>query len=240
MNASSKVVVVTGAGRGIGRAICERLSGDGWRVVCADIAEQENQETAALVRGDPVTCDVGNEDSAEALVRFVSDKYGRLDGIASNAGLNRFEPLADWTLAQWDRIIATNLTASFLLARASEKLLRSAKGAMVLMASTRAHMSEPGTFAYSASKGGIVALTHSLAMSLQPDVRVNCIAPGWIDTGKHPIEPDDHEQHPVGRVGRPEDIAAAAAFLLDGEQSGFMTGQEMVVDGGMTKKMIYV
>ena len=240
MNASRKVVVVTGAGRGIGRAICERLSGDGWRVVCADIAEQENQETAALVRGDPVTCDVGNEDSAEALVRFVSDKYGRLDGIVSNAGINRFEPLADWTLAQWDRIIATNLTASFLLARASEKLLRSAKGAMVLMASTRAHMSEPGTFAYSASKGGIVALTHSLAMSLQPDVRVNCIAPGWIDTGKHPIEPDDHEQHPVGRVGRPEDIAAAAAFLLDGEQSGFMTGQEMVVDGGMTKKMIYV
>jgi NAD(P)-dependent dehydrogenase (short-subunit alcohol dehydrogenase family) len=240
MSASSKVVIVTGAARGIGQAICERLSEDGWRVVCADIAEQENRGTAALVRGDPVTCDVGNEGSVEALVRFVCDKYGRLDGIVSNAGINRFEPLADWTLAQWDRIIATNLTASFLLARASEKLLRSAKGAMVLMASTRAHMSEPGTFAYSASKGGIVALTHSLAMSLQPDVRVNCIAPGWIDTGKHPIEPDDHEQHPVGRVGRPEDIAAAAAFLLDGEQSGFMTGQEMVVDGGMTKKMIYV
>ena len=240
MSASSKVVIVTGAARGIGQAICKRLSEDGWRVVCADIAEQENRGTAALVRGNPVTCDVGNEASVEALVRFVSDKYGRLDGIVSNAGINRFEPLADWTLAKWDRIIATNLTASFLLARASEKLLRSAKGAMVLMASTRAHMSEPGTFAYSASKGGIVALTHSLAMSLQPDVRVNCIAPGWIDTGKHAIEPGDHEQHPVGRVGRPQDIAAATAFLLDGEQSGFITGQEIVVDGGMTKKMIYV
>jgi NAD(P)-dependent dehydrogenase (short-subunit alcohol dehydrogenase family) len=240
MSASSKVVIVTGGARGIGRAICERLSGDGWRVVCVDIEEQESRDTAALVGSDPVTCDVGNEDGVESLVRLVAEKYGRLDGIVSNAGVNRFEPLADWTLAQWDRIIATNLTASFLLARASEKLLRSAKGAMVLMTSTRAHMSEPGTFAYSASKGGIVALTHSLAMSLQPDVRVNCIAPGWIDTGKHPIEPGDHEQHPVGRVGRPEDIAAATAFLLDGEQSGFMTGQEMVVDGGMTKKMIYV
>ena len=240
MSASSKVVIVTGAARGIGQAICERLSEDGWHVVCADIAEQENQDTAALVRGDPVTCDVGNEDSVEALVRLVAEKYGRLDGIVSNAGINRFEPLSEWTLAHWDRIIATNLTASFLLARASEKLLRSTKGAMVLMTSTRAHMSEPSTFAYSASKGGIIALTHSLAMSLRPDVRVNCIAPGWIDTGKHAIEPGDHEQHPVGRVGRPQDIAAATAFLLDGEQSGFITGQEIVVDGGMTKKMIYV
>jgi NAD(P)-dependent dehydrogenase (short-subunit alcohol dehydrogenase family) len=239
MSASAKVVIVTGAARGIGQAICHRLSGDGWKVVCADVEEQENSETAGLISGEPVTCDVSKETDVENLVRIAATKYGRLDGIVSNAGINRYQPLADWTLAQWDRIIATNLTANFLLARAAEKHLRSAKGAMVLMASTRAHMSEPGTFAYSASKGGIVALTHSLAMSLQPDVRVNCVSPGWIDTGKHAIEPGDHEQHPVGRIGRPEDIAAAVAFLLDGEQSGFVTGQEMVVDGGMTRKMIY-
>jgi NAD(P)-dependent dehydrogenase (short-subunit alcohol dehydrogenase family) len=239
MSASEKVVIVTGAARGIGRAICTRLSDDGWGVICVDIAEQENRETAAFVGGEAATCDVGKEAEVEELVRMVAAKYGRLDGIVSNAGINRYQPLADWTLAEWNRIIGTNLTANFLLARAAERHLRSAKGAMVLMASTRAHMSEPNTFAYSASKGGIVALTHSLAMSLQPDVRVNCISPGWIETGKHAIEPGDHEQHPVGRIGRPADIAAAVAFLLDGEQSGFMTGQEMVVDGGMTRKMIY-
>ena len=147
----------------------------------------------------------------------------------------------EWTLEQWDKIIATNLTANFLLAHAAEPYLRQAKGAMVLMSSSRAQMSEPGTFAYSASKGGIVALTHSLAISLQPDVRVNCVLPGWIDTGKHgPIEQADHDQHPAGRVGRPEDIAEMVSFLLSEEKAGFITGQEFTVDGGMTKKMIYV
>src|SRR6202011_3667255 len=93
--------------------------------------------------------------------------------------------------------------------------LKRAQGAIVAIASTRAHMSEPNTFAYSASKGGLVALTHALAISLAPHVRVNCVSPGWIDTGKHgPLAPSDHAQHPVGRVGRPEDVAAAVAYLL--------------------------
>src|SRR5690606_8900750 len=108
-----------------------------------------------------------------------------------------------------NRVLAVNLTAAFLLARAAERPLREANGAMVLISSTRAHMSEPDTLPYSASKGGLVALAHALAMTLAP-VRVNCISPGWIDTGKSgPLTPDDHAQHPVGRVGRTEDIAAA-------------------------------
>ena len=240
MTRVGKVVIVTGAARGIGRAVCTKLAADGYKVVCTDIDEASSAEIATHVGGDAVVCDVSREDEVEALVRTVLDTHGRLDGIVSNAGINQYRPLSDWTLSEWDRIIATNLTANFLLARAAETPLRTAQGAMVLMASTRAHMSERGTFAYTASKGGIVALTHSLAISLQPDVRINCISPGWIDTGRHKVEPGDHEQHPVGRIGAPDDIAAAAAFLLDSDQSGFMTGQEMVIDGGMMKKMIYV
>jgi NAD(P)-dependent dehydrogenase (short-subunit alcohol dehydrogenase family) len=239
MGTARRVVIVTGAARGIGRATAYVLASAGWSVVCADIDATGNAETAEAASGTAITTDVGTEGDVVRLVGETITHLGRLDAIVSNAGTNLYQPLEKWTLAQWERIIATNLTANFLLARAAEKHLRAAKGAIVLMASTRAHMSEPGTFAYSASKGGIVALTHALAMSLQPDVRVNCISPGWIDTGKHAVGPDDHLQHPVGRVGRPEDIAAAVRFLLEPEQSGFMTGQEMVLDGGMTKKMIY-
>lgn len=237
----TKVAIVTGAAKGIGRAIARQLSGEGWQLVCADVDELENNATAKEVGGLAVTCDVGQKADVDALVSQARGSFGRIDGVVSNAGINQYKPLADWTLEQWDRIIATNLTANFLLAQAAEQSLRDAKGAMVLMASSRAQMSEPGTFAYSASKGGIVALTHSLAVSLQPDVRINCILPGWIDTGKHgPIDQADHDQHPVGRVGRPDDIAEMTSFLLSKEKAGFVTGQEFIVDGGMTKKMIYV
>ncbi len=235
------VVIVTGAARGIGRVIATHLSGLGWTVVCADIDQAGNAETARLADADAIGCNVGDEAEVASLVAETVARHRSLDAIVSNAGINLYRSLADWNLADWNRIIATNLTANFLLARSAEQHLRRSKGAMVLMASSRAYMSEPGTFAYSASKGGIVALTHCLAMSLQPDVRVNCISPGWIDTGKHgPIGIEDHAQHPVGRVGRPQDIAEATAFLLSAEKSGFITGQDFVLDGGMTRKMIYV
>ena len=129
-------------------------------------------------------------------------------------------------------------TSSFLLARAAADLLRAAKGSIITVASTRAHMSEPDTESYSASKGGLLALTHALAISLGPDIRVNCISPGWINSRNDPLSAADHAQHPAGRVGKVEDIAALAAFLLRPE-AGFITGSEFIVDGGMTRKMIY-
>ena len=117
-------------------------------------------------------------------------------------------------------------------------MLRAANGSVVTIASTRAHMSEPNTEAYAASKGGLVALTHALSISLAPDVRVNCISPGWIFTKGDPPREEDDAFHPAGRVGTPDDIAALAAFLV-GPESGFITGAEFIVDGGVTRKMIY-
>lgn len=142
------------------------------------------------------------------------------------------------TLAEWSSVLTTNLTSTFLLVRAAEMLLRAARGAMVTIASSRARMSEPHTESYSASKGGLVALTYALAISLGPDIRVNCISPGWIATKGPAPTAEEHAFHPTGRVGNPEDIASLAAFLV-GPESGFITGAEFVVDGGVTRKMIY-
>jgi NAD(P)-dependent dehydrogenase (short-subunit alcohol dehydrogenase family) len=148
------------------------------------------------------------------------------------------KPLEQLSLAEWQRVLGTNLTSGFLLARAAAKLLRQSKGSIVNIASTRAHMSERDTEAYSATKGGLLALTHALAISLGPDIRVNCVSPGWIDVSGEALRPEDHAQHPAGRVGTVRDVASLVAWLI-GPDAGFVTGGEFVVDGGMTRKMIY-
>lgn len=164
--------------------------------------------------------------------------YGGLNAIVSNAGISEFKSLSESTLDDWNRVLATNLTPAFLLARGAEKALRKSRGSIILISSTRAHMSEPDTHAYSAAKGGLTALTHSLAISLGPDIRVNSISPGWINVSEETLTEKDHAQHPVGRVGVPDDIGTAVSFLLS-DQAGFITGAELIVDGGMTRKMIY-
>ena len=234
----TKTAIVTGGAHGIGAAICRRLAADGCMVVVADKAADEAASIADEIGGIAVTCDVASERDLKALLDTARSETGRIDAIVSNAGISEFASLKELTLDDWNRVLATNLTPAFLLAKHAEEDLRASAGAMVLIASTRAHMSERDTHAYSATKGGLVALTHSLAISLGPDVRVNCISPGWIDVSSDNLSPEDHEQHPAGRVGRPEDIADAAAFLLS-DQAGFITGAEFVIDGGMTRKMIY-
>ena len=231
---SGKTALITGAARGIGAAIAARLAGEGWRVVAAD----RDPSGPAPAGGRYAACDVTDPAAIAALLAGVGAAEGRLDGLVCNAGIMIRKPIAALSLAEWNAVLATNLTATFLLARAGEALLRAARGAIVTIASTRVHMSEPDTEAYAASKGGLVALTHALAISLGPEVRANAISPGWIATKSPPPRPEDHADHPAGRVGVPQDIAALAAWLL-GPDSGFVTGAEFIVDGGMTRKMIY-
>jgi NAD(P)-dependent dehydrogenase (short-subunit alcohol dehydrogenase family) len=249
------VALVTGAGRGIGRAIAARFLEEGARVVVVDVDRAAATDAADELAADhagKVHAEVGSV-AAEADVRRMVDAAvawgGGLDILVNNAAKANptVPPLEQMTLADWQDVIDINLTGSFLMARHAAAHLRARKGAIVNLTSTRAFMSEPHNEAYAATKGGIVALTHALANTLGPDVRVNAIAPGWIATTawdvrdrREPPElrPIDHSQHPVGRVGRPEDVAALAAYLASNE-AGFVTGQTFVIDGGMTKKMIY-
>src|ERR1700720_3392994 len=238
----ARVAIVTGAAHGIGLAIAQRLLSDGWRLGVLDLPASglkrgyaRHARQTALIEGD-----VGTEEAATRAVRTIVDRFGRLDALVSNAGIMVRKPLRQLTLSEWRKVLDTNLTAAFLFARAAEKPLRASRGAIVTIASTRALMSEPNTESYSASKGGLVALSHALAISLAPEVRVNAISPGWIAVrGNEQLRRKDHLQHPAGRVGRPEDIAEIVAFLLDRERAGFITGANFVVDGGMTRKMIY-
>jgi hypothetical protein len=226
-----RVALVTGGAQGIGRAIALLLAGRGYNVAVADIEKSD----FFFVRTD-----VSREPSVRACVRAVVRRFGRLDALVNNAGLTGPDdgPIEKLRLARWDRRIGVNLTGAFLMTKHAVPHLRRARGGIVNIASTRALQSEPDTEAYAASKGGLVALTHALALSLGPEVRVNCVSPGWIS--HVPIRrKKDHAQHPVGRVGVGQDVAELVAYLLS-DAAGFVTGQNFVVDGGMTKKMIYV
>ena len=238
----TRVALVTGAAQGIGRAIARHLLDDGWRIGALDLSgsglhrafAEKSRETLSI------DTDVRDEDAVSDAVTAVEHRFGRLDAVVSNAGIIVRKPLRHLTLDEWHRVIDTNLTAAFLLARAAERPLRKAKGSFVTIASTRALMSEPNTESYAASKGGLLALTHALAVSFGPQIRVNCVSPGWIETKNYrSLRRKDHAQHPAGRVGKPQDIAEIVAWLLDGKRSGFVTGSNFVIDGGMTRKMIY-
>lgn len=227
-----KAALVTGGAQGIGSDIAQLLSQRGYRVAIADV-KPARAGGMLFIR-----CDISREAAVRACVRQVVKRFGRLDALVNNAGIASPAngPVEKLALADWNRRIGVNLTGAFLMTKHAVPHLRRVRGAIVNIASTRALQSEPNTEAYAATKGGLVALTHALAMSLGPKVRVNCVSPGWI--AHTPVKKRDHEQHPVGRVGRDRDVAELVAFLLS-DAAGFATGQNYVLDGGMTKKMIY-
>ncbi|WP_277051834.1 SDR family oxidoreductase [Zestomonas thermotolerans] len=246
---NGKVALVTGAARGIGLGIAAWLIAEGWRVVLADVDRERGSRVAKALGGNAwfVAMDVAQESQVMVGVAEVLGQFGRLDALINNAAIAEPHgtPLESLDLARWQRTLAVNLTGPMLLAKYCAPYLRAHCGSIVNICSTRAHQSEPHSEAYAASKGGLLALTHALALSLGPDIRVNAVSPGWIDSRDprerraEPLSEADHVQHPAGRVGTVEDVAALVGWLLSG-CAGFVTGQEFVVDGGMTRKMIYI
>ncbi len=252
MKTDDKVIIITGGGQGIGKANAKHLLMRGCRIIIAEVDEgagaETEQELKTLGEIRWIQADISQERDVTHLVEESVKHFGRIDVLINNAAVSSRKPITALTLDEWNAVLGVNLTGAFLCAKYTIPYLQRAKGIIINISSTRALMSEPHTEAYSASKGGILALTHALAISLGPDVRVNCISPGWIEvsewkksTLRHDpgLREEDHAQHPVGRVGRPEDIASLVSYLISLE-AGFITGQNFVVDGGMSRKMIYL
>ena len=251
MDFKNKTVVVTGGVQGIGKAISKVFLTKGAWVSSWDIDQEAlmecKNEWQSFLSFFPYQCDVSNPENIKNTVSLLRQQCQSIDILINNAGILNNKPIEELKPEEWDRVLNVNLKSIYLMVHFC--LPYFLPGSVIInIASTRAFMSEPNTEAYSASKGGVIALTHALAISLAPkNVRVNSISPGWIETRDWKKEsrrenPNlsiiDHQQHPAGRVGIPEDIAHACLFLSSSEAS-FITGANLIVDGGMTVKMIY-
>lgn len=250
----NKTVIVTGGGQGIGRAVSRAFSSEGARVVIADTDVEAGLENEKFIKSSGyeaafIKTDVSDAASVRAMVAEAVRKYDTVHILVNNAAVSGFGNIFETPVEEWDKAISVNLSGMYYCAKFCAPHMRDMNyGNIINIASTRAFMSEPDTEPYSASKGGIFALTHALAISLgQYGIRVNSVSPGWIDVSswkkssaakQEVLSQRDHKQHPAGRVGIPEDIAQACLFLAS-DKSGFITGENLTVDGGMTKKMIY-
>ena len=220
-----KVVVVTGGANGIGKCIAEGFSKQGAFVEIIDIAN-----------GDHFIGDLSKKTDIEKFAEVVIKKYGHIDILVNNA-LPLMKGIDECSYEEFEYALAVGVTAPFYLAKLFSPYFR--KGASIInISSTRDRMSQPQTESYSAAKGGISALTHALMMSLAGRVRVNTVSPGWIDNDYTVYEGADAYQQPSGRVGNPLDIANAVMFLCS-DKAEFINGENICIDGGMTKQMIY-
>jgi len=243
-----KITFITGGANGIGKGIVTRFCHEGADVTFCDTNEEAGERLCHELRAFPcrfIKADVSDKLSLQKALYEVITNKGNIDILINNAGVSPFKSLLDLPVEDFDKVLDINLRSVFIAAQVLAKH-RSANpelityGRIINMASTRYLMSEPDSEAYAASKGGIVSLTHALAISLSKyNITVNCISPGWIETGDYSkLRPVDHQQHPSGRVGIPDDIAQTCLFLCH-PANNFINGQNIVVDGGMTKKMIY-
>lgn len=240
-----KTIIVTGGANGIGKAICEHLLSQGDRVIILDI--DETNAKALCTKNDDrclfIYADLTTTESVMDAFKEI-DKYPfTVDVLINNAGKGMVKPLTELTEKDIEEGYGLMLRSPLLMSREWVKRRKPDTvryGRIINIASTRALMSEPNGEVYAMCKGGLVALTHALANSLQPyHIQVNCISPGWIVTKETVLSMEDHHQHPSNRVGYPKDIVAAIDYLLK-EDNEFINGQNIVIDGGITKKMIYI
>lgn len=246
-----RVAIVTGAARGIGRAIATAYDAQGAHVIVSDIDDGGAAEVAgSLDNGEAVTCDVTSEDQVAALVAGAVERHGRLDVMVANAGIAKVSPLVQMSLEEWRSVLAVNLDGVFLcLKHAGGAMAAAGGGAIVTIASIKAFGGSPAAGHYGAAKAGVVSLTKTLALELRDHgVRVNAICPGWLDTDlvrdrkaefetAIGMEFDPIIEHIQGRLGTPEEIAPLAVFLAS-DRSRFSTGSTFVVDGGATASLV--
>lgn len=227
-----KTIIITGASNGIGKALAKNLRKK-YQIINIDIIEKK------MDRVKFYKCDLSSKEQLLKTIEKIKKDRNKIYALINNAAIFNHISLEEQTIEEWEKIISVNLTAPYILSKEFASLLKESKGHIINISSTRALMSESGTESYSASKGGISSLTHALAVSLAPNVKVNSISPGWINTDiNYKPTANDNEQHLSGRVGTPLDIVDTVKFLL--KNRGFITGENIVVDGGMTKKMIYI
>lgn len=224
-NFIDKVVAVTGGAQGIGKSIAEEFAKAGANVCVIDIQE-----------GNHFVGDISDKSVLEAFAADVIKRYGKIDILINNA-LPIMKGIDECSYEEFQYALSVGVTAPFYLAKLFSKHFAEG-GCIVNISSSRDRMSQPQTESYTAAKGGIAALTHALAVSMAGRVRVNSISPGWIDTSYQVYEGPDAVQQPCGRVGNPLDIANMALYLCS-EKAGFITGENICIDGGMTRLMIY-
>lgn len=242
----SRRVFVTGGAKGIGRAIVESFRNADCRVAFCDTDSKAGAATAQVTGAQFYPVDVTDANALDACVERIIKAWGDIDVIVNNVGVGNFAPLTETSIDDFDKVLATNLRPVFVTSRrlAIHRQSLAEKptyGRIINICSTRYRMSEPGTEGYAASKGGVDALTHSLMASLASlHITVNAISPGWIENYNYDtLTEADHRQHPSQRVGKPEDIARMCLFLAHPDND-FINGENIVIDGGMTRKMIYV
>lgn len=252
----TKTILITGVGGGIGRACVKHFSEKGWRLIGVDrsaLSEVEGGEDFPK-NGRFIKADISHPDSVDQIFQQVKDFHPTLDALVNNAAVQVAKPLIETTVEEWDSVMASNLRSVFLFVKLAHPLMKAAGGgAIVNVSSVHAVQTSANIAAYAASKGGLLALTRALAIEFAPDnIRVNAILPGAVDTpmlraglGRGHVGQGDMQERldnlarktVNGRVGTPVEIAQAIYFLADSEQSSFMTGQAMIVDGGATARL---